>query len=113
MFVKHAGVQSHTLHERRDVGGYLAPEGARRVDRQLQKAFNDLDAARGLKVAKGIATQLEDEHPSAAASSREDLEDRFTVRLLGIPHRLARSMSSTNAIELASRGRLFPVPPYA
>jgi len=38
-------------------------------------------------------------HPSAAASLREGLEDMFTVRRLGVPDRLARSLSCTNAIE--------------
>ena len=68
VFGKHAVVQRCVLHKRRDVADYLAPELARRIDRQLKAAFNDADAARGLKVAKGLAAQLEREHPSAAAS---------------------------------------------
>ena len=87
------------LHKRRDVSDYLAPELARRIDRQLKAAFNDADAARGLKVAKGLAAQLEREHPSAAASFREGLDDMFTVRRLGASDRLARSLSCTNNIE--------------
>jgi putative transposase len=89
----------HKVHKRRDVGNYLAPELARRVDRQLAGAFNDTDWARGLKVAKGLATQLEREHPSVAASLREGLDDMFTVRRLGASDRLARSLSCTNSIE--------------
>jgi putative transposase len=99
VFGKHAVVQRCVLHKRRDVSAYLAPELARRIDRQLAAAFNDSDWARGLKVAKGLATQLEREHPSAAASLREGLEDMFAVRRLGAPDRLARSLSCTNAIE--------------
>ncbi len=99
VFGKHAVVQRCTLHKRRDVGDYLAPELARRIDRQLKGAFNDADAARGLKVAKGLAAQLEREHPSAAASLREGLDDMFTVRRLGASDRLARSLSCTNAVE--------------
>ncbi len=72
VFGKHAVVQRCVLHKRRDVADYLAPELARRIDRQLKAAFNDADAARGLKVAKGLAAQLEREHPSAAASSARD-----------------------------------------
>jgi hypothetical protein len=52
-----------------------------------------------VRVARGIATQLEDQHPSAAASLRAGLDDMFTVRRLGVPDRLARTMSCTNAIE--------------
>ena len=99
VFGKHAVVQRCVLHKRRDVADYLAPELARRIDRQLKAAFNDADAARGLKVAKGLAAQLEREHPSAAASLREGLDDMFTVRRLGASDRLARSLSCTNNIE--------------
>jgi putative transposase len=99
VFGKHAVVQRCTLHKRRDVADYLDPELARRIDRQLKAAFNDADAARGLKVARGLATQLEREHPSAAASLREGLEDMFAVRRLGASDRLARSLSCTNAVE--------------
>jgi putative transposase len=99
VFGKHAVVQRCVLHKRRDVADYLDPELARRIDRQLKAAFNDADAARGLKVAKGLAAQLEREHPSAAASLREGLDDMFTVRRLGASDRLARSLSCTNNIE--------------
>ena len=50
-------------HEHRDVAEYLAAEPARRIDNQLQAAFNDADAARGRKVAKGLAAELERERP--------------------------------------------------
>ncbi len=99
VFGKHAVVQRCVLHKRRDVSDYLAPELARCIDRQLKAAFNDADAARGLKVAKGLAAQLEREHPSAAASLREGLDDMFSVRRLGASDRLARSLSCTNAVE--------------
>jgi putative transposase len=99
VFGKRAVVQRCVLHKRRDVAGYLDPVLGRAIDRQLARAFNDTDWQRGLRVARGIATQLEDKHPSAAASLREGLEDMFTVRRLGVPDRLARSLSCTNAIE--------------
>jgi putative transposase len=97
VFGKHAVVQRCVLHKRRNVADYLAPELARRIDRQLKDAFGDPDAVRGLKVAKGLAVQLEREHPSAARSLCEGLEDMFTVRRLGASDRLARSLSCTNA----------------
>jgi transposase-like protein len=99
VFGKCAVVQRCVLHKRRDVADYLAPELARRIDCQLKAAFNDPDAERGLKIAKGLATQLEREHPSAAGSLREGLDDMFTVRRLGASDLLARSLSCTNAIE--------------
>jgi putative transposase len=99
VFGRHAVVQRCTLHKRRNVGDYLDKATAKATDRKLARAFNDPDAARGLRVAKGIAAQLEEQHPAAAASLREGLEEMFTVRRLGTPDRLARSLSCTNAIE--------------
>lgn len=99
VFGKRAVVQRCVLHKRRNLGDYLDPVLARAIDRHLARAFNDTDWQRGLKVAKGIAAQLDDKHPSAAASLREGLEDMFTVRRLGVSDRLARSLSCTNTIE--------------
>lgn len=99
VFGKRALIQRCTLHKRRNVGDYLDPVLARAIDRQLARAFNDLDPARGLKVARGIAAQLEAKYPSAANSLREGLEDMFTVRRVGASDRLARSLGCTNAIE--------------
>lgn len=99
VFGDKALVQRCTLHKRRNLGDYLPDELASTIDRRLAKAFNDTDAERGLRVAQGIARQLEDQHPSAAASLREGLTEMFTVRRLGVGDRLARSLSCTNAIE--------------
>lgn len=82
-----------------NVGDHLPDELPRTIDRRLAAAFNDADAARGLRVAQGIARQLEADHPSAATSLREGLEEMFTVRRLGAGDRLARSLSCTNSVE--------------
>jgi putative transposase len=99
VFGKRAVVQRCVLHKRRNVSDYLDPTLARAIDRQLARAFNDTDWQRGLRVVNGIAAQLEDKHPSGAASLREGLEEMFSLRRLGVPDRLARSLSCTNAIE--------------
>jgi len=99
VFGDRAVIQRCTLHKRRNVADYLPKPYAATIDRQLARAFNDVDAKRGLKVAEGIAAQIEERYPSAAASLREGLEDMFTVRRLGATDRLARSLYCTNAIE--------------
>lgn len=99
VFGDRALIQRCILHKRRNLGDYLPDEHAGIIDRRLAKAFNDVDAARGLRVAKGIAAQLDEHYPSAAASLREGLDDMFTVRRLGASDRLARSLSCTNAVE--------------
>lgn len=99
VFGDRALIQRCVLHKRRNLDDYLPDGYAQRIDRQVAKAFNDVDPERGLRVARGIATQLEEHYPSAAASLREGLEDLFTVRRLGASDRLARSLSCTNAVE--------------
>jgi putative transposase len=99
VFGDHALVQRCTLHKRRNVADHLPKHRRTFVDRRLAKAFNDADPARGLRAARTLARQLEAEHPDAAASLREGLEDMFTVRRLGVSDRLARTLSTTNAIE--------------
>jgi transposase-like protein len=99
VFGDRALIQRCVLHKRRNLADYLPKEVAPRIDAQLARAFNDQNAARGLKVAQGIAAQLEEHYPSAAASLREGLDDMFTVRRLGTSDLLARSLSCTNAVE--------------
>jgi len=99
VFGDHALVQRCTLHKRRNVGSYLPTELADRIDRRLAQAFNHLDPAKGIARAKAIASELDRDHPDAAASLREGLEDMFTVRRLGVSGRLARTLTTTNCIE--------------
>jgi transposase-like protein len=99
VFGDHALVQRCTLHKRRNLTDHLPKNQRTFVDRRLANAFNDPDPERGLRKARALARQLDDEHPDAAASLREGLEQMFTVRRLGVSDRLARTLSTTNAIE--------------
>lgn len=99
VFGDRALVQRCVLHKRRNVVDHLPKSQQRFVDRKLAKAFAALDPDAGLAAARALARSLEDQHPDAAASLREGLEQMFTVRRLGVGDRLARSLSCTNAIE--------------
>jgi transposase-like protein len=99
VFGEHTPIQRCTLHKRRNVGSYLPKDTAERIDRRLAQAFNHPDPAKGLARAKAIAAALEQDHPDAAASLREGLQDMFTVRRLGVSGRLAKSLTNTNCIE--------------
>ena len=92
-------IQRCTLHKRRDVTGYLGKETAGRIDRRLGHAFGHPDPVTGLARAKAIAAELGRDHPDAAASLREGLDEMFTVRRLGVEGRLARTLTTTNPIE--------------
>ena len=99
VFGDHARVQRCTLHKRRNLGDHLPKELAETVDRRLAVVFADPDPNRALGTAKRLAAELDADHPDAAASLREGLEDMFTVRRLGVSGALARTLTTTNCIE--------------
>jgi transposase-like protein len=106
VFGDQALIQRCVLHKRRNVTDHLPKAQRPWVDRKLAQAFANPDADAGLRAAKDLARTLERDHPDAAASMREGLEDMFTVRRLGVSDRLARSLTSTNMIEsMISIGR--------
>jgi putative transposase len=99
VFGDQALVQRCVLHKRRNVAEHLPKEAQPWVDRKLAQAFANPNADAGLRAAKDLARSLEREHPDAAASLREGLEEMFTVRRLGVGDRLAKTLTCTNAIE--------------
>jgi transposase-like protein len=99
VFGETAKVQRCVLHKRRNVEGHLPKELAEVTDKRLALIFAGPDAAKGLAAAKALAKELEADHPDAAASLREGLDDMFTVRRLGIGATLASTLTTTNCIE--------------
>ena len=69
------------------------------IDRRLALIFSQPDAQKGLDAALRLARELEADHPDAAASLREGLDDMFTVRRLGVSGALAKTLTNTNCIE--------------
>lgn len=99
VFGEKAQIQRCTLHKRRNVKGYLPKELGSKLDWRLARAFADPDPVNGLDAAKRIAGELKADHPDAAASLLEGLEEMFTVRRLGVSGRLAATLTNTNCIE--------------
>jgi transposase-like protein len=99
VFGEAALVQRCTLHKRRNLDGHLGKELAGVIDRRLGIIFAQPNADKGLAAAQRLAHELEADHPDAAASLREGLEDMFTVARLGISGPLARTLTNTNCIE--------------
>ncbi|MGH2770959.1 MAG: hypothetical protein ACRDJF_10635 [Actinomycetota bacterium] len=48
-----------------------------------------------------MANWLETDHPGAAGSLREGMEETLTISRLGVPTSLLQTLSSTNPIESA------------
>jgi len=72
----------------------------------MNQAYATREAGRARRLLDNLARRLEHQHPGAAASLREGLEETLTVMRLGLPANLERVLSSTNLIEnLFSRVR--------
>jgi putative transposase len=104
VFGKRALVQRCQVHKRRNILEHLPEEKQTSVAAILAEAFR----ASSSKTAKGrltaLASRLASDYPSAAASIREGLDELFTVKELGLPEDLERSLSTTNAIENVNNG---------
>jgi hypothetical protein len=83
------------------------PERLRAAVRSaINQAYATRDPVRTRRLLERLARRLEDQHPGAAASLREGLDETLTVMRLGLPENLERVLSSTNLIEnLFSRVR--------
>jgi transposase-like protein len=99
VFGAHALVQRCTLHKRRNVTDYLPKSRRPAIDKRLAGIFAAADADTGLRDARRLAEQLKSDHPDAAASLLEGLEEMFTVARMGITGALRRTLTNTNCIE--------------
>jgi transposase-like protein len=92
-------IQRCQAHKSRNVVDQL-PEGMRPSVRQaLRDAYRAADATRAKRQLTNLARRLRDEHPGAAASLEEGLDETLTVKRLGLSSRLERQLSTTNSIE--------------
>jgi transposase-like protein len=87
------------VHKRRNVLDHLPDEMKEHVGRTISTAYRCGDAKRAKRMLEALARQLDKKHPAAAASLREGLDETLTVMRLDLPHWLARTLSTTNAIE--------------
>jgi putative transposase len=99
VFGDRAVIQRCVIHKRRNVKGHLPDELGRSVDKRLGKIFANPDTKAGIASAKALANQLKVDHPDAAASLLEGLEDMFATTRLGCSTALAKTLNNTNCIE--------------
>jgi transposase-like protein len=99
-------IQRCQAHKTRNVIEQL-PESMRTSVRQtMQQAYRSKNPARAKRHLENLARRLRDEHPGAAASLEEGLDETLTVMAFGLPEWLERTLSTTNAIEnLIGSGR--------
>jgi putative transposase len=98
-FAGWALVQRCQIHKLRNVIDHLPESKHAWVRTAIRKAWSAGSAESARKRLLGLAKQLEEVHPGAAASLREGLEETVTILGLGVSATLARSLRSTNPIE--------------
>lgn len=100
VFGKRALIQRCREHKKRNVLDALPQNKRESVKRALNAAFTTEDPERAKRMLENLARSLEEQHPGAAASLREGLEELLTVKRLGLSGSLLeRTLSSTNVIE--------------
>ena len=91
-------MQRCRIHKIRNVTDRLSKDRAEQVRWLMKQAFK-LDTAKGKQRLKELAKNLKAQHPDAAASVLEGLDEMFTITELGITGELARCLGTTNVIE--------------
>ena len=106
VFGRRALIQRCRAHKQRNVSDALPERLRAGVRSAMVQAYASGDAKRARRLLDNLARQLEHQHPGAAASLREGLEETLTVMRLDLPENLERILSSANLIEnLFSRVR--------
>src|SRR5271157_2554393 len=106
VFGHRALIQRCREHKKRNVSDALPERHRATVRTAMNQAYATRNAGRARRLLDNLARRLQHQHPGAAASLREGLEETLTVMRLGLPENLERVLSSTNIIEnLFSRVR--------
>lgn len=106
VFGRLALVQRCQLHKRRNVIDHLPDHMHSFVAAKMERAYKMRDFGAAKRSLQNLASTLDAQHPGAAASLREGLEETLTVVRLGLSPSLQRTLRSTNTIEsMISIGR--------
>lgn len=96
-------VQRCRNHKVQNVIGHL-PEDLKDQVKSVMRAAYKLEADDGMSKLKQQARWLHSEHPSAATSLLEGLDETFTINRLGLPPKLRRCLATTNIVESPTSG---------
>lgn len=92
------------FHKRQNILGHLPGRLHESVKAVLKEAWSLGDADVAKRRLERLASSLEADHPGAAASVREGLDETLTLQRLGIGGTLYEKLRSTNAIENLNSG---------
>jgi len=99
-----AKIQRCQIHKLRSILGHLPDHLHANVTAVLREAWGLGDATVAKRRLERLASSLEAEHPGAAASVREGLDETLTLQSLGVDGRLYVKLRTTNAIENLNSG---------
>jgi transposase-like protein len=92
-------VQRCQEHKRRNVLSHLPKRLHPSVRKAMGDAYRSKSKATAKKRLQQLAGQLQGDHPDAAASLKEGLDETLTLKDMGLPQSLERTLSTTNPIE--------------
>jgi len=92
-------VQRCIEHKQRNVLDHLPERDREPVKARLRRAWKETNHTSALEQLNTLALELDHEHPGAAASLREGMEETLTVTRLGITGKLKLTLQSTNPCE--------------
>ena len=104
VFGKKAIVQRCQVHKARNVVEHLPDAMHANTKRVIRQAYKTKEIDRARRQLENLARALEADHPSAAASVLEGLDETLTIKKFNLPEALTRTLSSTNAIENINGG---------
>lgn len=99
MFGRLALVQRCQIHKCRNVVDHLPRHKHASVTSHMKRAYRMHDFGAAKRYLNELAETLEAQHPGAAGSLREGLEEMLTVVRLKLSPSLQRTLRSTNTIE--------------
>jgi putative transposase len=92
-------VQRCVQHKERNVLDHLPERDRQAVTGRLRRASAQTDHDLALEQLTRLAIELDRDHPGAAASLREGMDETLTVIRLGVTGKLKLTLQSTNAIK--------------
>jgi transposase-like protein len=99
VFAERALVQRCQVHKQRNVTDYLPDQVRPRIASALGQAWRAETYDLAKRQLQNLVNVLAKDHPSAASSLREGLEETLTVKRLGLQGTLERTLATTNPIE--------------
>jgi transposase-like protein len=99
-----AKIQRCQIHKLRNILGHLPDHLHANVTAVVREAWAMGDATVAKRRLERLASSLDADHPGAAASVREGLDETLTLQELGVDGRLYVKLRTTNAIENLNSG---------